>query len=202
MRSICAVYLYLSQHPSPSLPSPATASYFVPESHHSAFTTRILHLEGLVLAALSFNLHVSLPHPLVITYLQALDLFRPSSPSSSTPPPGPFIAALAIKHLNTALLSPQLLYLTSQPNVLAVCAVYLAARQEGVGLPEEWWGVWDVEREELGWGVVGMLSLEGWVGTVGEGKLGRMVGRGEFGKGQDEVDEMVEMGRALDRRET
>ena len=42
-----------------------------------------------------------------------------------------------------------------------MAAVYLAARQTGVKIiGAEWWRVWDVEREELGFLVVGMLSVK------------------------------------------
>ena len=51
--------------------------------------------------------------------------------------------------------------MTHQPNALAVAAIYLAARETGVKVGgAEWWRVWDVEREELGFLVVGMLSLK------------------------------------------
>jgi hypothetical protein len=63
--------------------------------------------------------------------------------------------------LNAALFSPQLLYLTHQPNSLAVAAIYLAARETGAKLVDcEWWEVFDVEREELGFLVVAMRSME------------------------------------------
>ena len=46
---------------------------------------------------------------------------------------------------------------------MATAAIYLAAREVGVKLPEgEWWEVFDTEREELGFLCVGMLSVEGW----------------------------------------
>lgn len=55
-----------------------------------------------------------------------------------------------------------MLYLTHQPCALAVAAIYLAAKEEGIKMPEnEWWEVFDVEREELGFLVVGMRSIEG-----------------------------------------
>lgn len=74
------------------------------------------------------------------------------------------LASRTLAHLNTALFSPQLLYLTHQPASLAVAAVYLAAREVGVKLPRvEWWEVFDVEREELGFLVVGLGSCKGWV---------------------------------------
>lgn len=103
---------------------------------------------------LGFQTHVALPHALCINYLQTLQVFK--SPS------GPTLAKRAIKLLNTALLSPQQLYLTHQPPALATAAIYLAAREEGVNLPEtEWWEVFDVDREELGFLVVALTSTEG-----------------------------------------
>lgn len=74
------------------------------------------------------------------------------------------LAKRAFAHLNTALLSPQLLYLTHQPPCLATAAIYLAAREVGVKLPDnEWWEVFDTDREELGFLVVGLMSMEGFV---------------------------------------
>jgi hypothetical protein len=53
--------------------------------------------------------------------------------------------------------------LTHQPPALAVAAIYSAARDVGAKMPEcEWWEVFDVDREELGFLVVGMRSVEGW----------------------------------------
>jgi hypothetical protein len=99
---------------------------------------------------------VALPHALCINYLQTLQVFKSSE--------GPALAKRAVKLLNTALLSPQLLYLTHQPPTLATAAIYLAAREEGVNLPDlEWWEVFDVDREELGFLVVALTSVEGFV---------------------------------------
>ncbi|KAI1633972.1 cyclin-like protein [Biscogniauxia mediterranea] len=168
-RDVCNVYAYLlSPHsnlfprggqddnsneepPPPHDPS----SYYLSEAAYTAFRGRILALEGRVLHALSFDTHVALPHALAITYLQALDFLGQ---------PRAAMAQRAVEHLNTALLSPQLLYLTHQPNALAVAAIYSAARDRGAKMPEcPWWEVFDVDREELGFLVVGMRSLEGLV---------------------------------------
>ena len=47
---------------------------------------------------------------------------------------------------------------------MAVAAIYLAAREVGVKLPStEWWEVFDVDRETLGFLVVGLGSCEGWI---------------------------------------
>lgn len=59
-----------------------------------------------------------------------------------------------------------MLYLTQQPASLAVAAIYLAARQVEVKLSStEWWEVFDVDREELGFLVVGLVSCEEWIGN-------------------------------------
>ena len=45
-----------------------------------------------------------------------------------------------------------------------MAAIYLAAREIGIKLPGVgWWEVFDVDREELGFLVVGLGSCEGWV---------------------------------------
>jgi hypothetical protein len=45
-----------------------------------------------------------------------------------------------------------------------VAAVYLAAREVGIKLPGvEWWEVFDVDREELGFLVVALRSCEAWI---------------------------------------
>lgn len=55
-----------------------------------------------------------------------------------------------------------MLYLTHQPPSLATAAIYLAAREVNIKMPEvEWWEVFDTDREELGFLCVGMLSVEG-----------------------------------------
>lgn len=74
-----------------------------------------------------------------------------------------------LAHLNTALFSPQLLYLTHQPYTLAVAAIYLAARETGVKLTEwDWWEIFDVDREDLGFLVVGLQSCEAWISAEKE----------------------------------
>ncbi|KAM0703284.1 hypothetical protein Q7P35_009222 [Cladosporium inversicolor] len=118
-------------------------------SHEQLYNT-----EAQILRVLGFQTHVALPHALCINYLQTLQVFKS--------PEGPALAKRAIKLLNTALLSPQQLYLTHQPPALATAAIYLAAREEEVNLPDvEWWEVFDVDREELGFLVVALTSVEG-----------------------------------------
>ena len=109
-----------------------------------------------------------------------------------------------------------MLYLTHQPAALATAAIYLAARDEEVKLPEvEWWEVFDCEREELGFLVVGMGSLEAlaereakrWEGAgmvtrrdVRE-EMGKLGGGNGNGNGNAVIeDEEAEMNRLLDEK--
>lgn len=147
--------------------------------------------------ALSFGVHVALPHPLAITYLQTMDIFSVAYSKET----GPKLARRAIALLNTALLSPQMLYLTHQPNALAVAAIYLAAREEGVNLPSmEWWEVFDVEREELGFLVVAFLSLQGWCAEMGKEAKGALRKADIAKLSGREVDEETEMAMMLDEK--
>jgi hypothetical protein len=220
LRSITNVYAYLTS-PNSSLstpnsnPPPDPESYYLSESTYITNRNRLLHIEGQLLNALGFNTHVALPHPLAITYLQALDVFA-ASRSQKGKSAGTEVGKRAIEYLNTALLSPQMLYLTHQPCALATTAVYLAARDKGVKLPDvEWWEVFDCEREELGFLAVAMGSLEGVVRREmerwGEGKamITRADIRGEMEKmgmalgsgGTAEVeDEEAEMARLMDEK--
>lgn len=88
----------------------------------------------------------------------------------------------------------------------------MATRDKRVKMPEvEWWEVFDCEREELGFLVVGMRSLEGMV----ERERSRWDGRGMIDRGciKDEMtkmgvntgngevlDEEAEMARMLDEK--
>jgi hypothetical protein len=202
------VYAYLLSQPSlsstnsSSLPNDPE-SYYLSESSYITFRNRILNIEGHILHATGFTMHISLPHPLAITYLQALDMFGSSQPKGA----GPRVAQRAIEYLNTALLSPQMLYLTHQPNALATAAIYLAARDVGAKLPGvEWWEVFDTDREELGFLALGMKSLEAWVRQEmelwgGKTVVTRTDVKQELGKRRDgELDEEAEMMRMMDEK--
>lgn len=129
-------------------------SCYLSEGTYQSQRNQLTKMETIVLRVLGFQTHVALPYTLCINYLQALDIFKASS--------GKDLAARAFEHLNACLLNPQLPYLTHQPPALATAAIYLAARDVGVKLPEEeWWEVFDTDREELGFLVVAMLSMEG-----------------------------------------
>lgn len=115
-----------------------------------------MKIEAVLLRTLGYQTHVALPHTLCINYLQTLGTFQQAQ--------GKAVAARAFAHLNTALLSPQLIYLTHQPTSLATASVYLAAREEGLKLPERaWWEVFDTSREELGFLVASFTSMESFV---------------------------------------
>jgi cyclin L len=213
-RDLCNAYTYILSPSSPFMRKDDVkggddpASYYLSEAAYSALYSRILQVEARIMYALSFDTHVSLPHPLAITYLQALDFLDQ---------PRRAVASRVVEYLNTALLSPQLLYLTHQPHALAVAAIYNAARELGAKMPESpWWEVFDVDREELGFLVVGMRSLEGWVGRqrdelteLGDGMITRKAVEAEmrrrglrFGNGsaEGEVDEEEAMMRRMDQK--
>lgn len=167
-RDISNVYAYLlssnssfTRDKAAQPPVNDPSCYYLSDSDYFTFHNRVLALEARILYTLSFDTHVALPHALAITYLQTLDFCNQ---------PKEAISRRTIEYLNGALLSPQVLYLTHQPNMLAVAAVYNAAKDLGARMPEsEWWEVFDVEREELGFLVVAMRSLEGWVRMQQEG---------------------------------
>ncbi|KJZ77933.1 hypothetical protein HIM_02570 [Hirsutella minnesotensis 3608] len=210
-REVSYVYAYLVSSNSAflrtgELPADDPSSYYITEAEHVAFAHRLLTLEARILYTLSFDAHVSLPHPLAVTYLQTLDFMSKSRQE---------VSLRTIQYLNTALLSPQLLYLTHQPHALATAAIYNAARDLGAKMPEcEWWEVFDVDREELGFLVVAMRSLEGWwrrrkeeLGPLGEGMLTRKAVEEEMRRrgmqvenGGNGVDEEAEIMKAMDSR--
>lgn len=210
-RDISNVYGYLASRDSALFKTESTTSndpksYYQSDVDHYRFLQDILALEPRILYALSFDTHVSLPHPLAITYLQTLDFL--AQPKNQ-------ISKRVVQYLNTALLSPQLLYLTHQPNALATAAIYAAARDIGAKMPESaWWEVFDVDREELGFLVVAYRSLEGWMRVrkeempwVTEGVVTRQTVRAELkkkgltiGSNDQVIDEEQAMMEMLDKR--
>ncbi|KAK4919973.1 hypothetical protein LTR49_012410 [Elasticomyces elasticus] len=135
---------------------PKQSTWTLSESEYESRRECLYATEAVLLRTLGFDTHVALPYTLCINYLQTLEAFDgPESPS---------LARRVFSHLNSALSSPQRLYLTHQPCVLATASIYLAAREIGFSLPDvEWWEVFDVDREELGFLVVALRSLEGFV---------------------------------------
>ncbi|KAF2633679.1 hypothetical protein BU25DRAFT_11067 [Macroventuria anomochaeta] len=171
-RSLVNVYAYLDAFPLPPMhtePKEGKAEmYYVSEGTYERRRASLFETEQRILKTLGFQVQANLPYTLCITYMQALDVF--------THPRVSELAKRAIAHLNTALLSPQLLYLTHQPPSLAIAAIYLAAREAGIKLPEaEWWEVFDTDREELGFLCVGFLSTEGFAEQEKERWAGRRV---------------------------
>lgn len=161
-RSVLNAYAFLASLPSTFVDDKQLASIQYEDVHltegtYQAQRFQLIRLETIILRTLGFQTHVALPHTLCVNYLQALDVFK-------DPLAGQVVARTAYGHLNASLLNPQQLYLTHQPPALAVAAIYLAAREAEVKLPEgPWWEVFDTDREELGFLVVALLSLEGFV---------------------------------------
>ena len=165
-RQILVVFNYLCSRLNTSVTSLSLAAasndanaaggdWVVSEGQYETARTTLYKIESHILRVLGFQTQVGLPYNLCINYLQSLDVFTSDSGSK--------LARRAFAQLNTALLSPQLLYLTHQPSALATAAIYLAAREVDMKLPEvEWWEVFDVDREELGFLVVALRSVEGY----------------------------------------
>lgn len=169
-RSLLTVYHYLLSPSSPLIllnPSPPGISdppdstlHHLTEGLYETLRATLYTTESLILSTIGFNTHVALPHPLALTYLSVLGINTVTNKKFTT---------RVLGHLNTALLSPQFLYLTHQPNALATAAIYLAARETGVKLVEKnWWEVFDVEREDLGFLVVSFLGIGEFVEAVRE----------------------------------
>lgn len=153
-RSVINVFAYLTVCSlSPDKDNvPAPDDYYVTEEEYHERRNRLVKNETTILRTLGFQLHVSLPHAPCINFLQTLDVFQDAS--------GSRLANLAFAQLNALLLSPQLVYLTHQPAALATAAIYLSAKELAFKLPEdEWWEVFDTDREDLGFLVVAMTSM-------------------------------------------
>ncbi|KXT09405.1 hypothetical protein AC579_8446 [Pseudocercospora musae] len=145
-----------------------SSSWHLSEGEYEISRAALYVCEAQILRALGFQTHVALPHTLCINYLQTLDVFQSES--------GPLLAKRTFAHLNSALLSPQMLYLTHQPSAITTAAIYLAARETGTKLPEvEWWEVFDVDREELGFLVVALRSVQGFASAEKQGRSERKV---------------------------
>lgn len=139
-----------SPNPIPTDPSQLPYPFTSPSTLHLS----LLNHEPGLLKTLNYTLTTPTPHALALTYISTLSL--PTTTLVKT------LTISTLQNLNLALLSPQLLYLTHQPFALAVAAIYLAAKDEGievVGEDVEWWEVWDVEREELGFLVLSLVSM-------------------------------------------
>ncbi|KAJ5229812.1 hypothetical protein N7489_010520 [Penicillium chrysogenum] len=194
-RSVLNVYTFLlsqdasplwfvRQSGAPGIP-PSPETYILSEGGYQSARLVLLRTETVILRILGFDTHVALPHTIALTYLQTLGVTKPA------------VAQRVIQHLNAALLSPQLLYVTHQPNALAVAAIYLASREEEVKLVDgEWWEVFDVDREELGFLVVGMKSTEGFM----RAEVSRWKNRA-IPMVVDEVDAEIERRRMMEEGE-
>ncbi|KAI9780525.1 MAG: hypothetical protein M1839_006643 [Geoglossum umbratile] len=191
-RNILNVYAFLLSPASPLSSKsvhdePDPKSYYLSEDAYFTQRATLLRTETQVLRVLGFQTHIALPYTIAINYLQALDVFANDSGSK--------LSQRTFAHLTSALLSPQMLYLTHQPPALATAAIYLAARELGVKMPaEDWWEVFDVDREELGFLVVALKSMEGFAKSEQERWRGKRVAMTV-----EDVEGELEARRLLDR---
>jgi len=172
-RQLISVIAYLDQRRSTldigSASKVTAESCYISEGIYHDLRLLLVRAEAQILRILGFQTHVALPYTLCINYLQTLEVFNTSQNAQS-------LARRAFAHLNSALMSPQLLYLTHQPHVLAASAIYLASKETGVKLPaDEWWEVFDVDREELGFLVVALTSMPGFAEQEAQRWDGRKV---------------------------
>ncbi|KAF2200936.1 hypothetical protein GQ43DRAFT_432072 [Delitschia confertaspora ATCC 74209] len=190
-RSVINVYSYLRTLPSTfvepnSLGKEDLESYFVSEGTYQSRRAALFAMETQILKILGFNLTTVLPYKLCINYIQTLGVFNQ--------PHAPELVKRAFAHLNTALLSHQLLYMTHQPPWLATAAIYLAAKEEGIKLPEvNWWEFFDTDVEELGFLVCAFLDIEGF--AAGEEEKW---GKRKVPMTVEEVEDELEKRRILD----
>ena len=156
-RDLCSVYTYLCSSSSSFFRSKEVyrgypSAYCPSESAYASFHSRLMEVEARILYDLGYDTTVALPHPLAITYLQSLDFAGK---------PRKEITSRVVAYLNTALISPQVLYLTHQPGEIATAAIFLAARDVGAKMPPEpWWELFDVDREQLGFLACSLNSVE------------------------------------------
>ncbi|KAI9889586.1 MAG: E2-like enzyme [Vezdaea aestivalis] len=133
-RDIVNTYTYLRSLEPPFFNPPPNhldpGEYSVSEGTYQSRRQELFEAELLVLRTLGFQTLAPQPYALAVQYAQALGALEEQK--------GRAVARRAHAHLNTALVSPQLLFLTQLPHALAVAAVYLAAREEGVKLVDSW----------------------------------------------------------------
>lgn len=194
-RSVINVYAYLDTLPSTfvdpnNLPKEDAEKYYVSEGTYQSRRAALLAMETQILKILGFQLTTVLPYKLCINYIQTLGVFNH--------PRAPLLVKRAFAHLNTALLSHQLLWLTHQPPWLATAAIYLAAKEENVKLPEtNWWEFFDTDAEELGFLVCGFLDMATFAAEEkakwGKGRVPMTVG---------DVEDELERRRVLDGEKT
>ncbi|KAL4753032.1 autophagocytosis associated protein [Aspergillus terricola var. indicus] len=138
-RSVLTVYAFLLAkeasplwfvNPRGSPDEPMPTRYHLTEGGYQSQRQILLRIESVILRTLGFNTHVALPHTITLTYLQTLGVSSPD------------VARRAFEHLNSSLLSPQLLYITHQPNALAVASIYLAARERRMNILHSTLSTW------------------------------------------------------------
>ncbi|KAJ1898479.1 hypothetical protein LPJ66_002715 [Kickxella alabastrina] len=91
-----------------------------------------------ILRKLGFNVQVELPYGLLVNYLRSLELTE-----------HPSVPQLAWNYLNDLLRTP--VYVCFQPETIACGAIYLAAHESQVRLPESppWWVIFDANGEDV-----------------------------------------------------
>ncbi|KAI8065301.1 cyclin-like protein [Gongronella butleri] len=93
-----------------------------------------------ILKQLGFNVQVRLPYSVMINYLRILDLEENDA-----------VATLAWNYVNDSLRT--VAHVAYAPEAIAVAAIWLACRKQGIKLPtdagNEWWLLFDVDRADF-----------------------------------------------------
>lgn len=148
-RAIINATSYILHTPTSSPLSPREKEdAHVTEAQYFEQRGEMIRMEAELLKVQGFQTHVALPYGLIVNYLRTLECLDK------------VVCRRAWELVNDGLLAPGRVFLTCQPNAIAVAAVYIAAREGGRRLPEGWWEVFDVEREELGFLVVSLLGVK------------------------------------------
>ncbi|KAK9454480.1 cyclin-like protein [Dipodascopsis uninucleata] len=118
----------------------------------SSFSASLYEAELQVLTSLAFDTHVVCAHTLLLEYVNMLALDSDKDRLEK-------LVSRAWRHVNDALLSR--IPVVHQPNVIAITALWLAARETNVELldGEPWWTAFDVDTEDMGHMVLLLRSL-------------------------------------------
>ncbi|KAK9370433.1 cyclin-like protein [Lipomyces kononenkoae] len=114
----------------------------IPKRKYTRANTETLdHWELRILTTLAFNLHVVTPYTLCMEYLVSANVDRDRQKT---------VAQRAWNYLNDTLKTK--ICILHQPNVIAVTAIWLAAREAELELldGEKWWEAFDVDTEDMG----------------------------------------------------
>ncbi|KAJ8097968.1 cyclin-like protein [Lipomyces tetrasporus] len=114
----------------------------IPRRKYSHANTETLdHWELRILTTLAFDMHVVTPYTLFLEYLVSMNVDKEREKT---------VAQRGWNYINDIMKTRICIF--HQPNVIAVTAVWLAAREADVEMldGEKWWEAFDVDTEDMG----------------------------------------------------